>query len=63
MGFGIPPSPFPPSFSYAKIHVRSLCTRPCAGRGNAEMNQNLTLLLEGSQSGGEDRSGQRAQGS
>ena len=58
MGFGIPPSPFSPSFSSTKIHVHSLRARPCAGCGNAEMNQNLTLLLEGSQSGGEDRSGQ-----
>lgn len=40
-------APPPPSFPSTKIHICSLCARPCA-----EMNQNQTLLLAGSRSWG-----------
>lgn len=52
MGFGIPPFPIPPSLPSRKIHICLLCARPCAGCQGTEMDLNLALLLEGSQSQG-----------
>lgn len=58
MDFGIPPALLPSlfsslllSFPSINIYVGSLCARPCAGYGDAETNENQTLLLKDSQLG------------